>query len=132
MSEDVSAAREAATFGRYIIGGDVNEMALALYERALTACGSAWDDGDANVVQFVLQQPWSLGAIDGALALTRPDSVLRKKLLLMAAILETIPEYCDAFLPAERPWWHVLGVAASLVRSAFALAAGFVLLTVVR
>jgi hypothetical protein len=132
VREGNAATREALTFGRYVLGRDVNADAVALYERAVGLCSGGWEGSDDAVVRFVLESPWALGPIDGALSLARPRSVLRKKLLLMAAILETIPEYSGDFLPAERPWWHAIDVVASLACAACAAVLGFVLLKSIR
>jgi len=129
---DDGVEREAAVFGRYILGRDVDQRAVALYARALAVCNAGWDQRDAGVVAFALRRPWALGALDGALALVRPRSLLRKKLLLMAAVLETVPEYADDFLAEQRPWWHALGIGVRLVRAAWSLLLGLVLLRTIR
>lgn len=87
---------EASLFGRYVLGRAIDQRSADLYVRAAQSLGYSGDDA---VVRFVLQVPWSLWPFDALLALLRPDALLRKKLLLMAAILETQPQYGDDFLP---------------------------------
>ncbi len=122
------AESEARTFGRYLLGRDVAEEAVALYVRAAPALDRSAEPRDEAIAAYARAHPWALGALDGALALTRPRALLRRKLLLMAAILETQPRYCDEFLPRRRPPLYVFGVAASLLRGAAQTLAGFVLL----
>ena len=54
---------------------------------------------DERTLEFVARHPRLLGIIDGGLALRRPRSVVRQRLLLMAAILEASPDHADRFLP---------------------------------
>lgn len=120
---------EARTFGRYVVGREIDQRVADLYVRASRELGCESHD---RVAQFALRHPWSIGALDAALALTASDAPLRKKLLLMAAILETQPEYCDAFLPRDRVAYGGATVAYALARAALLAAAGVVLLRVVR
>lgn len=120
---------EASVFGRYVLGRDVDERTCELYARASRELGY---EGDDAVVGFAMEHRWSIGALDGALALSKPDALLRKKLLLMAAILETRPAYCDLFLPRERRPGHVFSVAFTLMGAGLQAAAGLLLLRVVR
>ena len=120
---------EAAAFGRYVLGRDVDAEARDTYARA--ARELAYDTHD-SVTRFAIRRPWLLGALDGALALTRPDALLRKKLLLMAAVLEVRPEYCDAFLARERHAADIFAVAASVVRAGLLAGAGLLLLPFLR
>ena len=120
---------EARAFGRYVVGCEIEQRARDLYVRASRELRYESHD---RVTQFALAHPWSIGALDAALALTKSDAPLRKKLLLMAAILETQPEYCDAFLPRDRPAYESARVAYALGRAALLAAAGLVLLRVVR
>jgi len=51
--------------------------------------------------------------LDAASGLLRPGSLLRNKILLMAAILETSPAFADEFLPRDaRPLGLLLALVA--------------------
>ncbi len=124
-------APEARAFLRYVAGRDVPPRAIALY--AAHACReTASHPADLAILRFALERPWALGLLDGGLAWLRPDALLRRRLLLAAAIAETQPELCDAFLPRERPARYLLTVAWTLVRAACESIAGAALLLVVR
>jgi hypothetical protein len=123
------SATEAAVFARYVVNRDITPAARDLYGRAKQKLGY---DNEDRTTSFAIEHPWSIPALDGALALLNPDGLLRKRLLLMAAILETQPEYCDAFLPRDRSRWEAFGIAYAIVRAALQAALGFVLLRVVR
>ena len=51
------------------------------------------------VATFVRRYPWALSSLDAVLAVLRPAALLRSKILLMIAILETVPQYTDHFFP---------------------------------
>jgi hypothetical protein len=93
------------------------------------ACGV--DDADA-VTAFAVQRPWAIGALDGALALCDRGAPLRQRLLLMAAILEARPQYCDDFLPRERTAIEAAAVALRVVRAGLLAIGGFALVAMVR
>src|SRR5207249_3660259 len=59
------------------------------------------------------RHPWSVSLLDAASGLLRPGSLLRNKILLMAAILETSPAFADEFLPRDaRPLGLLLALVA--------------------
>ncbi len=124
MSED-----EAGVFGRYLLGSELSDAARELYLRASRELN--YDTADP-VTRFASTRPWSIPALDGALALVDPGALLRKKVLLMAAVLESRPEYCDVFLPRDRPLRDLFPVAVAVARAGLLAAAGLLLLRFVR
>src|SRR5690242_17411778 len=48
-------------------------------------------------VLFVRRHAWALPYMDASLAVVRPHSRLRNKILLMFALLETTPDFIDLF-----------------------------------
>ena len=95
---------EARLFSRYLLGGGVtvSEEAALRYARADERLFA--DDEDARetaVVTFCRRHPWATGPLEAASGLLRPESLLRRKLLVMTAVLETSPEHAEAFLPAR-------------------------------
>ncbi|MBV8373709.1 MAG: hypothetical protein JOY69_10665 [Candidatus Eremiobacteraeota bacterium] len=120
---------EAAVFGRYLLGCDVNQRSRELYARAARELGY---DGDDAVSRFATRNRWTIAALDGALAFTSPHAPLRAKLLLMSAILETQPEYAAWFLPRDRRLAFGLATALRVLRAGAEALAGLVLLRLVR
>jgi hypothetical protein len=109
-------------------------------ERALPAEIERWRDAlRAHDVRLRTSQqrqlwrvmqgaPWLIGLLDGGLALTRPESPVRHRLLLMLAVLEASPAHTRRFLPREI---SPPGLALLVARGAAAgmrAALGFVLL----
>lgn len=121
---------EAASFGRYLLGREIDVASCNAYETAVRAL--AYDEDADRITRFALREPWSLAALDGALAIVKPDAPLRKKLLLMAAVLETRPGYCDDFLPRDRSAGDAIAMAARVARAGVLAAFGMLLLPFVR
>jgi hypothetical protein len=99
---DEARAIEARIFARYLVG---REPTPAQIERYVAASRTHFPDPpaaeDAAVLAWVRAHPWSTGLLDAAAGLLRPAGPLRNRVLLMAAILETTPEFADAFLPRQ-------------------------------
>jgi hypothetical protein len=91
---------EGRALARYLVGRIPPQELIDRYEQANRALSTEpIDRRDAAVVGFVARHPWSLPFLDAGAGLLGPGSLLRNKILLMAAILETSPAFADEFLP---------------------------------
>lgn len=120
---------EARRIGRYLVGADVPQALVQRYREANLALFPEMPaPGDAAVLEFVRCHPWSLPPLESALGLIRPGALLRRKLVVMMAILETEPRFSDRFdaLTPGRAGavLRLLGLALS---SAAKMAAGILL-----
>jgi hypothetical protein len=104
---------EARVFGRYLIGRVPPAELVERYRAANRVLfPSPAPAAEAAVVRFARRHPWSVSLLDGAVGLRRPGSLLRNKILVMAAILEASPTFAEVFLPpAAGPVSLVLRVA---------------------
>ena len=133
-SDDATLDAEATLFGRYLVGSSPGPELLARYRdasRVLWPAGAS--PRDAALLAFVHRHPWSVGPLDAAAALLDPGSVLRSKILLTGAILETTTTHADEFLPRTVPvpllLWRLvasgtLAVAQAIVGAALWRVAG--------
>jgi hypothetical protein len=126
-----AAVIEAELFGRYLLGVD---PAPELIERYLDAVARLFPSSpapeDAALLKFVEANPGLLRFVDAAAGLMRPESLLRKKILVMAAIVEASVHHADEFL-ASPPGpvrtvallaWHGLSAAIKAAIGAAILA----------
>lgn len=101
--------QEAITFGKYLLSGEMpDEKSIALYEEAHAHKNLSVPAGEQKLFSFAVRNRWALGAIDGALAFKNPDHIVRRKLLLMSAILETRPKYAELFIPKKRSVFYLI------------------------
>lgn len=101
--------------------------------RHMTAHPAPRETRDQAVVRMAVTRPWTLGCLEAACALGRPDALLRRKLLIMAAIAEAAPDNAEWFVKdrtgaAEAAW--VLAVAG--LRSGAKVFIGGILLAFIR
>ena len=102
MTADTVLRDEGERFGRYLIGDSVSPMLVDRYVSAMRSMHVLAEGRDRRLLGLVERHPWLLGVVDGGLALRRPGSVIRTKLLVMSAILEATPDYTSAFVPGAR------------------------------
>jgi hypothetical protein len=134
-SEDPTAARhdEARRFARYLVRAEPGAAELERYARA---CDRLFpppqSPADEALVAFARRHPRALPWLDAACALRRPEALLRRRLLLLAAILETTPRFAPRFLPRHASAAGLLQrLAGHGVRAAAAAALGLLLLPLV-
>lgn len=125
---------EGRAFGRHLVRTAPPPELLARYR---AACAKLFPDPpdavDAALLAFVGRHPWSVGPLDAATALLRPGSLLRAKILVMAAVLETTPRFAQAFLPRPTGRLELVGRLATIGLAAVGrVAIGVVLYGVVR
>ena len=93
---------EAVRFGRYLVGAAPSEELAERYERAHAhVLREPPTRADEAVLAFVRAHPWSLPLLDAGTALVRGAPLLRRKLLVMMAILEATPEHAERTLPVD-------------------------------
>lgn len=128
---DADLRSEAILFSRYLVGREPDEALVDRYCRASEAL-FAGRAGDATL-DFARRHPWSIPMLDAADGIRGGDSLLRKKLLVMTAILETTPTLVDRTeqRAASLPRLAVrLGAAGA--RTAFHVATGLALRAMLR
>ena len=105
---------EARAFSRYLVDRDPPPEIIARYVAANRALFSEVnDDSEKKLVAFVRRHEWTMPFVDAIVGLVRPNALLRRKMLVTAAILEASPHFVDAFLPRPSSpvaWVLELGV----------------------
>ena len=118
--------REARILTRYLLDRECPEDCVEAYLRAHEVpMRRGWQQLPDPASRFALSHPWSIEVVDAAGAITRRAPVLRAKLLLMSAILETSPAFADDFLARrESVVGTVLAVGWSGLRAVTACVLG--------
>jgi hypothetical protein len=124
---EAALRREAIRFSAYLVGIEPPEESVHLYLQAMSALDLSVTDTDRRLLRFTSRHQWSIGFVDAALALVRSNSVIRKKLLVLSAILEATPQFADLFLPVPRSRIYGGYVVFIAARAAFKAAIGILL-----
>jgi len=54
---------------------------------------------DVKILEYARNHPWSIPFLDAASGILQPNTSLRKKIYIMAAVIEASPKYAEDFLP---------------------------------
>jgi hypothetical protein len=125
---DLELRREAVAFTRYLVRTEPSEALIARYCEANRTLFGAPAPDEARVLAFARRHAWAIPPLDASAGVLRPGSLLRKKLLVMMAILETTPEHAPRTEPraASLPGL-VLRLGTAGIAAAFNLAVGIAL-----
>lgn len=128
VAADVAA--ECRVFARYLTGADPSPYVLACYARGLAAAsaGAPGDRLDAALLAGARRGPWAARSADAYARFVRPFGPLRRRLVLLLAVLETAPGTSGAIHAADTggPVPTLLRLAAEGLVFALALATGIV------
>ncbi len=124
---DNSQHSEALVFGQYLIGQRINDATVERYIRAIEKLNYQADEWEQVIVEKAIRKPNLIPYYDAAMALRHRNALLRKKIFVMLAILETRPEYADYFLSKEYPKSYFLNVIGIGVRSVYRAIIGLVI-----
>jgi hypothetical protein len=122
----MEALAEAPIFCGYLVGDQLSKQAEQLYAAAIGSGQPAPEQ--QRLLQFCYDHPWAVGYIDGALRFKAPQAEFRRRLYLMFAILESMPEYSEQFLPRRYTAWHILVVIFYGIRGVWRAIAGMIML----
>lgn len=127
MSEPLYIAPgEAQKLSRYLIGEDCPEATVQHYAAAVQKLFAILTPDQQRVWDRMMRWPIYMKLIDSGLAVTYPQSPLRKRIFIMLTLLESRPEFTRYFLPQERSIWYLVPLSFRAGLSAVYLIAGAV------
>jgi hypothetical protein len=134
-SGSLQLEREVRSFTKYLIGRPASERVAGRYADALAILDLEQPTSrfDSRLLRLGGLHPLLAGSLDTASAFLARDSLLRRRLFVLAGLLETEPSYADRFLrqPPGR-LGIVVGLAVLGLRSALNLVVGTPLLLAIR
>lgn len=96
--KDAALEREARVITRYLLGEEPGREHVAAYVNANATLFAASEDA---LVAFCRRRPFWLPLVDSGAGWLDNGCLLRRKILLMAAILEASTRFAPHFLPGE-------------------------------
>ena len=98
MSDELRT--EAVLIGRHLLGTEPPEPLIERYRQAsLTLFPGPPSSRDGAVLDFIARHPRSFPMLEAATSVMRPRGLLRGKVVVMMAVLETTPELAARFEP---------------------------------
>lgn len=123
---------EALVFGRYLLNGiEPVDSAVVLYVQAMERLAIVPSSDEQRLLDRLLLHPMLLPLVDAGLALANPRSVIRRKLFVLSAILETQPAHTAVYLPYEHSPVQHLKAIFSAVFAGLRAAFGFILVKLI-
>ena len=134
-SDMAQLSREVMSFTRYLLGRPATRRLIARYEHALETLELALPATrfEGRLLHVGALHPLTTEILDTACAFLAKDSLLRRRLFVLAGLLETEPSYAERFIgqPPGRLGIAV-GLAAAGLRTALSLVLGVPLLLAIR
>jgi hypothetical protein len=98
------------------MGKECSGDIIQRYQEAINKLNAGLNDSEQKTWRKMLNSPFYLKLIDSGLAISNPQSALRKRIFIMLAILEASPNFTESFLPQERSIFYLipLGFRAGL------------------
>lgn len=111
--------QEVTVFCHYLIGRSPSPLVKELYFKAIKTSPEPATLKEKNILAFAIKNKWSLPLLDAGSAILKPESELRKRLYILFAILESMPDHSDLFLAKSRSPFYLItiffvGIRASL------------------
>ena len=121
-------ANEADALSRYLVGQPCRAEVAADYALAVAKLNIAFTDEQAATYQKMLGSRFYMRTIDGGLAFTNPQSLLRKRIFTMLCLLEATPHYTPYFLPQQRNWTYFFGIGFKVAYAFYTAIAGVIII----
>ena len=131
----VQLGREVMSFTHYLLGRPATGRLIARYERALETLELTLPASrfERRLLRVGTLHPLTTEILDTACAFLARDSLLRRRLFVLAGLLETEPSYADRFLGQPPGRLRIAaGLAGSGLRTALSLVLGAPLLLAIR
>ncbi len=90
--------REAKLFAQYLGAKADDETLLKKYTDAIEILKLSLSEKEENIIRYLLKMPFLLPFSYGAWAFLNPKNCIRKRILVMSALIETEPQYVQNFL----------------------------------
>ena len=117
MADNISITdREAHILSKYLVGKGCSSDMAYRYAGAVNKLNASLSAEEQVRWDKMMSNSFYLKMVDSGLAITNPQSALRKRIFIMLAILEASPDFTESFLPQKRSVFYLvpLGFRAGL------------------
>ena len=123
---------EASLFARYL-GVKTNDAILfEQYHKGVNILNLDLQAKETRAMNTLLRFPFLLAFADAGFAITEKENMIRKRLLLMAALIETNKKYVSLFITNKNTSGAILKFLCRVILAGVKSCIGFVLLKLLR
>ncbi len=123
---------EANLLAKYL-GAEVDdENLLNKYIIAIEKLGLILSQNEEKTISKIIKMPFLLPFLDGAWALQKPENGIRKRILIMSALIETEPKYVNLFLLQKDARFPVINIVFCGFLAVLKGVIGVILLVILR
>lgn len=123
---------EANILTKYLLNTPISANEEHLYNEAMTQLAIELTEEEQNIWEYMFRHKWTIPCIDGALALTKPNGNIRRKIFIMLAILEASPEHAERFLPRKFNLFYIFKIIFTGVVAILRAITGLFILKLIR
>jgi hypothetical protein len=113
--------REAIVFSNYLGVSSSNLNLLSSYATSVNQLNLKLNTKEERILNLILRYDCLVPFIDGGMAFLYPESVIRKRILLMSALIETETQYTELFIRQRQNNFSMFKI---LFRGALAICKG--------
>lgn len=115
-------ANEAQILSRYLIGKDCTAAVANDFGLAVSKLDIRLSEAEQKAYKKMLGSLFLLRSVDSAMAISKSQSLIRKRIFVMVALLECTTENLEYFLPQQRSIFYFFIIGLRVARGfAFAI-----------
>jgi hypothetical protein len=126
------ATNEAQVLSRYLIGEKCSDQTAQHYAEAIQKLNATFKESEQKTWDRMIRFTFYLKLVDSGLAVTNPQSPLRKRIFIMMTLLESSPDHVRYFLPQERSIWYLIPLSFKAALSAWFMITGAITVKLLR
>lgn len=114
--DEAELQSEARVLARHLMGDNAPAELLSRYTNCVRSkIGAGLDDKQNFMTSLALKRPTWIGPLDAFLGIYDRNHDLRKRLLIMAALMETTPNFAPQFLSSKVSSTNLMMLALRLI-----------------
>lgn len=128
---EVTPTKEADLFARYLGAGAGDADLLKRYTKALAELQIPVSSNEQELLNRIKHHPFLLPYVDAGLAYLNPTHTVRRRILLMSALMETEVQYTHLFLTTQNISYPLLSFLYRCCLAFFRGVTGVLLLKII-
>lgn len=121
---------EAQILSQYLIGKNCSDEVAKDFSSAVEKLNIELNDVQQRTYQRMLNSPFLLRSIDSGMALTKSQSLIRKRIFVLLTLLECTKENTEYFLPQKRSPFYFFLIGLRVTKAFLFAAVGLILIKI--